>query len=370
MKEIFSCKKYVADVKRLGDSPRDWAKQCKGREIIDGLCTGEDGTKFYIPKEWREVQFEVGDRVRAINKLPYEGMFGVVDTLGKVGTVIEVGEDDTCAIEFDEHINGHDRNGKGKMGHCWWIAHEKLELVKAPQVIFDGEKTTLIKDGKKYVAKCNDGDTYDREKGLLVCLAKANGITYQEICEMLKNAETKEKPAEAPKKGVKEVKRKAKVGEYIKIAGDSVASCGCYESGDILKVYKRDFAGVYCDLKKKLDKKRIVNDSGNIIIFHHEYVVLENYKPYKITLSEFWAQKGKKRLAIHCKTEEEAKKLLKAFARVGQKWYDGNSYLWFLNWEYYNKNTVYWNNGLYSSITEAKGKQVVIYEFDEIDLDN
>lgn len=57
------------------------------------------------------------------------------------------------------------------------------------KLIFRDDATILIKDGKKYVTKCDKNDTYDREKGLLVVLAKANGYNYNDIQEMLKNAE-------------------------------------------------------------------------------------------------------------------------------------------------------------------------------------
>ena len=366
MKKYFSYAKYVADVRKLGDSPRNWARECVGREVKDRRCKGAKGITHYIEDAWCYEKFEVGDRVRAIKPI------GNAAACGKVGTIVDIDKHGGCAVEFDEDIDGHNAFGVGKFGHCWWISPEGLEFVKAPQVIFDGEKTTLIKDGTEYVAKCNKGDTYDREKGLLVCLAKANGITYQDICAMLRNAETKEKPAESQKNGVKEVKRRAKVGEYIKIAGDSISSCGCYKSGDILKVYKSDFTGVYCDLKKKLDKERILNDSGNIIIFHHEYVVLEGYKPYKITLSEFWAQKGKNLIAIHCKTEEEAKKLLKAFDRVGQKWKGGGSYLYDTQWGGFEEATAYTNDNMKGAYNGCwvKNEGATIYNFNEIDLDN
>lgn len=99
-----------------------------------------------------------------------------------------------------------------------------------------------------------------------------------------------------PKKPeVKEVKRQAKVGEYIKIVYDKQGNCNgeqCYHTGDILKVYKEydvfneSLAGcVFCQLKYKLKmpdgtmKNSYVIDNGNLIIYPSEYVVLENYDP-------------------------------------------------------------------------------------------
>ena len=85
------------------------------------------------------------------------------------------------------------------------------------------------------------------------------------------------------KNTVKEVKRPAKVGEYIKITNGIPIFKTYYKNGDILKVYNRNdgiaFAGVFCDLDKKVFN--LINNNGNIIIFDGEYVVLEGYKPKK-----------------------------------------------------------------------------------------
>lgn len=63
-----------------------------------------------------------------------------------------------------------------------------IEPLNNTKVIFNGNITILLKNGLRYVSKCEDGDAYDREKGLLLCLAKANGISYQGLQEMLANA--------------------------------------------------------------------------------------------------------------------------------------------------------------------------------------
>lgn len=83
-----------------------------------------------------------------------------------------------------------------------------------------------------------------------------------------------------PEPKVKEVKRKAKVGEWIKIIEDSCI-LNSLRKGKLLKVYKIEtthFPGVYCEL---LDKVRnpYRNDKGNLIILDGSYVVLEGYEP-------------------------------------------------------------------------------------------
>jgi len=39
---------------------------------------------------------------------------------GKLGTIIKKLNND-CLIEFDDFMNGHSGDGKGKNGHCWWM---------------------------------------------------------------------------------------------------------------------------------------------------------------------------------------------------------------------------------------------------------
>lgn len=92
-------------------------------------------------------------------------------------------------------------------------------------------------------------------------------------------------------KEVKEVSRKAEVGEWIKIVNEpGDPSSKYYSKGDILKVYKIanrftiHFGGVFCELSMKADTKvvsSLLQDNGNIIIWDHEYVVLEGYEPPK-----------------------------------------------------------------------------------------
>ena len=55
------------------------------------------------------------------------------------------------------------------------------------KVIFNPPATILFKDGKKYVSKAHY-EEFDEEKGLLMCLAKANGISHLELKRMIKNA--------------------------------------------------------------------------------------------------------------------------------------------------------------------------------------
>lgn len=55
------------------------------------------------------------------------------------------------------------------------------------KVIFNKPATILFVDGKKYVSKAHN-EEFDEEKGLLMCLAKANGITHLDLKKLIKNA--------------------------------------------------------------------------------------------------------------------------------------------------------------------------------------
>ena len=46
-------------------------------------------------------------------------------------------------------------------------------------------------NGKKYVSKAHD-EAFDEEKGLLMCLAKANGISHLELKRIIKGAKRQE----------------------------------------------------------------------------------------------------------------------------------------------------------------------------------
>ncbi len=209
-------------------------------------------------------EFKVGDRVKVVARC--DGR----DLIGKTGKVVVVDNTDynlPIGVQFDERIDvGHNCDNNGVWGYCWWCESSSLELESkyADRIIFRDYATILIKDGKRYVTKCEAGDTYDREKGLLVALAKANGYNFNDIQEMLKNAEI-----QGEDKQVREVKRHAKVGEYIKII-NAINTFGHYTNGDIFKVI-----GYHLDNAVLVNKKRCVQ------IFPKEYVVLENYKPNK-----------------------------------------------------------------------------------------
>ncbi len=300
------------------------------------------------------MEFKVGDKVRVRRDLEVDKRYGndsfVYGMKNFKGNIVTISSD--CGHHFEIKEDGGE----------WNWTPEMFESIKNNRVIFKDNATILFKDGKKYVAKCCDGDTYDREKGLLVCLAKAHGYTFNDLQEMLESAEE-------PKGKVREVKRKAKVGEYIKVVKTSgLHDAKYYNIGDILKVLDSDEDDGCIRATLKNTPKGNTDDNYNFL-FQSEYVVLENYKPnkYKITLSKFW--KSKRVMCINCKTKTEAKKLLKAFDRVGQKWSTRDSYLYEDNWEKNKEKTCYYNYNTFGCLDLVR-KGCEVYNFNEVDLNN
>ena len=89
----------------------------------------------------------------------------------------------------------------------------------------------------------------------------------------------------------------------------------------------------------------------------------------KITLTEFWSRKAPG-MVIHCDTKEKANKLLMAFDKMGKKWNSGTSYLSDNIYGVYKKRTCYSNNNEYCSYNWYEKNGYIIFEFDEVDLEN
>lgn len=196
-------------------------------------------------------KFKVGDRVKVKKDIVTLNR----RTVGKCGTVKELLTDNYCSVEFDEFVGGHDCNGFAKEGHGWNHAEDALDLVKTQNetiVIYRKDNKVIALDkstGEKAEANCNPADEFDFRTGAKLAFNRLIG-------EDVKSDN-----------GVREVKRKAKVGEYIKIV-DAKPFLIPYENGEIFRVIGIGNEG--CKGK---------NSVKNCYVWHREYVVLENYKP-------------------------------------------------------------------------------------------
>lgn len=167
--------------------------------------------------------------------------------------------DNDAAIEITE-ISGGTVFYKDVVGESIGLKHFQigsifsaaLEKVDTTIVIYRNDNKVVALDkstGEKAEANCNPADEFDFRTGAKLAFNRLMGEDAK------------------PDNGVREVKRKAKVGEYIKV----VCAMPClipYKNGDIFKVNYVTALGCIC---KKSEK--------NVGLWHKEYVVLENYKP-------------------------------------------------------------------------------------------
>ena len=128
-----------------------------------------------------------------------------------------------------------------------------LEEVDETIVIYRKDNKVIALDkstGEKAEAKCNPADEFDFRTGAKLAFNRLMGEDN----------------------GVREVKRKAKVGEYIKIV-DEKSITGIYKNGDICMVI------IVTDKAVIMEKDGLLHGCAG----HEEYVVLENYKPEEKT---------------------------------------------------------------------------------------
>lgn len=198
-------------------------------------------------------KFKVGDRV----KVKKNTVTINIRTVGECGTVKKLLTDNYYSVEFDKFVGGHDCKGFAKYGYGWNCAEDALDLVKHQNetiVIYRNDNKVVALDkstGEKAEAKCNPADEFDFRTGAKLAFNRLMGEDVK------------------PDNCVREVKRKAKVGEYVKVVNEK-SVFNTYKNGDIFKVTYVTGSGCICK-----------NSDGDAGLWHEEYVVLENYKSEK-----------------------------------------------------------------------------------------
>lgn len=125
------------------------------------------------------------------------------------------------------------------------VGSETIVIYRKDNKVIALDKST----GEKAEANCNPADEFDFRTGAKLAFNRLMGEDVK------------------PDNGVREVKRKAKVGEYIKIV-DAKPFLIPYENGEIFRVI--GVKNSTCDVE---------NSVKMCFVWHREYVVLENYKP-------------------------------------------------------------------------------------------
>ena len=200
------------------------------------------------------MKFKVGDRVRVVR----EG-FGHSAKAGMTGVIV-IHTERNFGVRFDNAFTGgHSLYGECEDGYGQWLPGYCIEPIGDNHkiVITSDGKTTLARlyEGKKVVksaeAKCSPDDEFDFTKG-----AK---IAFERLME------------EKPK--YKEVHRKAKVGEYVRLVAEHGDGRGGYseESYDRCGIYQVEAVDVLAEIRSK--------QGALLSFFDDEYVVLEGYKP-------------------------------------------------------------------------------------------
>lgn len=181
-------------------------------------------------------KFKVGDRYKS-------GYFADNDA------VIEITEISGGTVFYKDVVGESIGLKHFQIGSIFSAALEKVDTTI---VIYRNDNKVVALDkstGEKAEANCNPADEFDFRTGAKLAFNRLMGEDVK------------------PDNGVREVKRKAKVGEYIKV----VYAMPClipYKNGDIFKVNCVTTSGCIC---KKSEE--------NVGLWHKEYVVLENYKP-------------------------------------------------------------------------------------------
>lgn len=168
------------------------------------------------------------------------------------GAVIEITEISGDVVSYKDIVG---RTYSVKNFEIGSLFSDMLKKVGSETIVIyrnDNKVIALDKStGEKAEAKCNPADEFDFRTGAKLAFNRLMGEDVK------------------PDNGVREVKRKAKVGEYIKII-DAKPIITSYENGEIFRVI--GIGNVGCNVK---------NSVKSCYVWHEEYVVLENYKPEK-----------------------------------------------------------------------------------------
>lgn len=188
-------------------------------------------------------KFKVGERYKC-------GM--ILDN----GAVIEITEINGDFVSYKDVARETFGRKVFEIGSIFSDNLEKVEKVESETIVIyrnDNKVVALDKStGEKAEANCNPADEFDFRTGAKLAFNRLMGEDVK------------------PDNGVREVKRKAKVGEYIKIVNAHPYLIP-YKNGDIFKVISTGEPGV------------VIEKDGTPVTsaWHREYVVLENYKPEK-----------------------------------------------------------------------------------------
>ena len=227
--------------------------------------------------------FKVGDRIEMTSESGHaeKGMTGTIVAFLKLFNSV--------GVKFDKRFyGGHDLDGECEDGYGQWVMPNKMKLLregfKVGQIYrvgtIDHRNGNIVRivsvNNGRFSYKTIRGEdglaNADAHSDFAISLTLLHG---SEIGEAIKAFDSEKSETSV----VREVKRPAKVGEYIKIV-NAHDNADAYDNGDILKVCAEfNTCGVYAYTKKNYPCHRDDIAEPNGYISSHEYVVLEGYKP-------------------------------------------------------------------------------------------
>ena len=213
-------------------------------------------------------EFKVGDRVVGVDDSESYKIKNIK------GTIIYSNNGIVC-VEFDKYVQGHDgssRNLHGKMGHCVFCG----SCIKLLEESSTKKDKKMLKMLKKVINFCPSekgyGKQYDYEG------SRCNGTECIDCWISAIEEKLAEQDKETTELEIVEVKRVAKIGEWVKIVNAHAIPITNgkedYKNGDILKIKRFD-----CGRPSYTEREKSGEDHRLKILFKDEYVVLENYKP-------------------------------------------------------------------------------------------
>lgn len=218
--------------------------------------------------------FKIGDRVVLVKDRDSARK-------GMKGTVVTNISGGDYGVKFDEKFDeGHSLDGSCDMGYGYWIAPSEMELIPKFEVgqVYKVGKLTYQHQWENAIVKITDyGSSFMKIKALRgdcpVDFMKDSEyaraltlLTGKEIGEAIRKWD--EEHAEK-KSGVREVKRHAKVGEYIKAISDDGHRVPI---GDIVRVIDVDEDGW-------VGVSAIKYGCDRTVLRTEQYIVLEGYNP-------------------------------------------------------------------------------------------
>lgn len=197
------------------------------------------------------MEFKVGQRYRIKNNN--------LDN-GDIIEIVDIKDNCFGHKVFYKTIRGRYKGSKSLFNaNSVWATY--LKPVSESIVIYRNGSETIAIDkttGEKAVAKCHPDDEYNLHLGATIALSRLINTNYNLVLE---------------------VKRAAKVGEYVKIVNASNVQTTNgkpdYKNGDILKII--EISHGYARYKEGR-----ADHSKERILCQTEYVVLEGYKPPEV----------------------------------------------------------------------------------------